>query len=403
MGHAVTDTTVHLPALTQKPLAGDRVSLGIIEKVARQRGVSPFRQFREILGLNRRDTMLGPYEYHRFEVYRSTLTWSEKRQFVGGIGSTMLNNRLAPADLTQQRGFLSDKLAFTGLVDHLGLPTTRIQAVFASKRHLGRLRTLRNQDDVIRFLTTEARYPLFGKPVKLYQGLGAIWIDSVERSRGLVHLGNDQITSLAQLAAEIAQYDVAGYLFQDAVEQHPDLTEMTASKALATVRVVTVVADGDAPQVLYAAWRLPPPQAMVDDSWQDGSLIALVDLPTGGLTTLRRGKGPDTEWFTHHPLHGVPVVSRTLPFWPQAVALAISAHGIVPANGILGWDIAIAPNGPVLLECNENTSHFIYQLASGRGILNPEFRAIFDQVIARNTRLKAIAKAEGAAIRKRDG
>lgn len=365
----------------------------MIETVARTSGVSPLRQFAEILGLNRRDTVLGHYEYHRHQVYRPDLNWAEKRAFVGEFGSTRLNLRLAPPGLSQMRGFLSDKLAFTGLMAQLGLPTTRVQAAFGSGRSFGTLRTLRCEADIERFLTTEARYPLFGKPAQLQQGEGAVWIDGVDTRLGLAQLGNGRTVGLPGLVSEIACHAAGGYLFLDVVTQHADLVEMSGGKTLSTLRIVTVVAEADQPQVLYAAWRLPPPSAMIDDFWQDDSLMAEVDIASGQLGALRRGKGPASEWLTNHPLHGAPVTGRTLPFWPEAAALAVSAHSIVPISGILGWDVAISTTGPVLIECNENTAHGIYQLASGRGVLNPDFLPIFAKVAARNTRLIAARKA----------
>ncbi|MCX7287005.1 MAG: hypothetical protein NTW20_05455 [Rhodobacterales bacterium] len=364
----------------------------MIEAVARTSGVSPLRQFAEILGLNRHDTALGPYEYHRYQVYRPDLSWTEKRSFVGRKGSTRLNLRLAPPGLSQMRGFLSDKLAFTGLMTHLGLPTTRVQAAFGTGRSFGALKTLRCEADIERFLTNEARFPLFGKPAQLQAGLGAVWIDTIDRRLGTARLGNGRTVGLRRLVSEIAGHATGGYLFQDVVDQHSDLVEMSGGRTLSTLRIVTVVAEADQPQVLYAVWRLPPPDAMIDDFWQDQSLMANVDIASGQLGHLRQGKGPETEWRTSHPVHGTPVTGRNLPFWNEAAALAVSAHAVVPASGILGWGIAIGPEGPVLIECNENTSHGIYQLATGRGLLNATFSAAFDKVDARNARMRAARK-----------
>ena len=50
---------------------------------------------------------------------------------------------------------------------------------------------------------------------------------------------------------------------------------------------------------------------------------------------------------------------------------------------LLGSDIAVTANGAVLIECNENTGHGLYQLASGRGVLNADFPPIFDKITAR--------------------
>ena len=47
----------------------------------------------------------------------------------------------------------------------------------------------------------------------------------------------------------------------------------------------------------------------------------------------------------------------------------------------------------MLIECNENTGHGLYQLASGRGVLNADFLLIFDKITARNARNARIPNA----------
>ena len=71
----------------------------------------------------------------------------------------------------------------------LGLPTTRIQAAFAPSRGFGALTTLRSAADVVRFLTTGARFPLFGKPVRGAQAIGSVLIAKV--ADGVATLGWD--------------------------------------------------------------------------------------------------------------------------------------------------------------------------------------------------------------------
>ena len=71
----------------------------------------------------------------------------------------------------------------------LGLPTTRIQAAFAPSRGFGALTTLRSAADVVRFLTTGARFPLFGKPGRGAQAMGSVLIAKV--ADGVATLGWD--------------------------------------------------------------------------------------------------------------------------------------------------------------------------------------------------------------------
>lgn len=375
--------------------AGSNTSL--IEQVARKSGVSPFRQFADIFRLKGGKTQLTAKEYYEFQVYDPALTPAQKREFVGEKGSFALNLRLAPPGLTNMRNFLADKVGLTAMMGALGLPTTRLQAAFAPTRGFGTLPTLRHAADVAGFLTTEARFPLFGKPVRGSQALGSVLIKSVSDATAI--LGNGQSVALAKLADEIAANTTYGYVFQDAVTPHPEIVALTGSLTVSTVRVVTVN-HTDTPEVLYTVWKLPAPTAMSDNFWQTGSLIALVEPKTGTVLKIRFAAGPDTEWRQTHPVTGAQLKDITLPCWPAVLDLARAAHAVVPDNGILGWDIAITPNGALLIECNENTGHALFQLASGRGVLNADFTPTFAKILSRNARILGTFEAKRKAYQK---
>ena len=231
------------------------------------------------------------------------------------------------------------------------------------------------------------------------QALGSVLIRSVDAAAASATLGNGQTVALAGLAAEVVANTDYGFVFQDAVAVHPAIAAITGSSAVSTVRVVTVNRT-DQPEVLYTAWKLPSPTAMSDNFWQAGSLIALVAPKTGEVLQVRLASGPDTQWPEVHPVSGCQFKGITLPDWQAVLDLAIAAHAIVPDNGLLGWDIALTPQGPLIIECNENTGHALYQLAADRGVLNAEFLPVFDQIIARNTRILAAFEAKRRAYQR---
>ena len=390
----MTDDTA---ALTHAAKPAPSGGTSLIERVAREAGVSPFRQFADIFRLKGGTTRLTAKEYYEFQIYDPALTPARKREFAGEKGSFALNLRLAPPGLTNMRNFLADKVGLTSMMSALGLPTTRLQAAFAPSRGFGTLPTLRSAADVARFLTSEARFPLFGKPVRGSQALGSVLITGV--TDGTARLGNGQTVAVTKLAEEVARNTTYGYVFQDAVTQHPQIAALTGSQTVATVRVVTVN-HADTPEVLYTVWKLPAPTAMSDNFWQKGSLISLVDPASGEVQKVRFGSGPDTQWVQTHPATGAQLKGVTLPCWQSVRDLAIAAHAVVPDNGILGWDIAITPTGALLIECNENTGHGLYQLASGRGVLNADFSPAFDRIVARNARILGAFEAKRKAYQK---
>lgn len=384
-------------ALTQSnaPKAGTGQSLMV--ETAKRFKVSPFRQFADMARLRGGASQINPREYYEYQLFRTDLTAVQKREFVGETGSLALNLRMAPPNITHMRNFLADKVGLTTMMAGLGLPTTRAQAAFSPSRGFGLLPTLRTADEVETFLRTKARFPLFGKPIQGAQAMGAVMVLGLDGDMACLSTGTR--VAIAQLAAEVAQNLTYGYVFQDAVEVAPDIEALTGSRTVSTLRVVTVNRSGT-PEVLYTSWKLPSLTAMSDNFWQPGSLIASVNPKSGVVERVRLGSGLDTQWVETHPVSGVQLKGITLPHFKAATDLAIACHSVVPNNGLLGWDIALVPDGACLIECNENNGHVLYQLASDRGVLNADFLPVFAEVSARNTRLLAEHETKRKAYQK---
>ena len=387
----MTATQTQQQALTGSHGHVAGASQSAMVEVSRKAGVSPFKQFADIWPLRRSAGQIAVGEYYEFQLWRPDLTWAQKKEYLGDRGSFALNMRLAPPAVSHMRNFLGDKLAFTTYAAGLGFATTRTQAAFHPTRGFGQLRTLRSAAEVESFLRQEARFPLFGKPIRGQQAKGSLRVDGIEGDEAILPKGR---IALARLAAEIAGNDEEGYLFQDAVEVAPEIRAMTGTDTVSTLRVVTVNRTGT-PEVLYTCWKLPSPQAVSDNFWQEGSLIAGVDAQ-GVIGKVRLGTGLQTTWVERHPVTGAALAGQALPHHRAAVDLALGLHATVPVNGVLGWDIALVPGGACLIECNENAGHMLYQLAHDRGALNPDFTAIFAGVEARNA---AILSGRGKAFK----
>ena len=342
----------------------------LIAKVAKQTGVSPFRQMAEMARLSWGKNKLNLDAYYANRVYRKELSGKQKREFVGLATNYALNRQLNPLDDAEKVGFIRNKVLYGEFLRKYRLPTTELQAVAAQSGDHGKARILRDVDAIVDFLRTKAVYPLFGKPASGSRSVGSALILSYNSARDAVTLGNGKSFDVRAFAQEMHDDYANGFLLQSAVQQHKDMSAI-AGKALGSLRIVTVnYATG--PKVLYAVWKMPGPGAMSDNFWQKGSMLAKIDAATGTLTTCRRGTGPDMEEIVAHPVSGKPVVGFTVPHWKSAVGLALKGHALMPEMGVFGWDIGMSQDGPLVIEANVNPFHPIYQLATGRGIKNPD-------------------------------
>lgn len=393
----MTDTGIQAPggALLQGPDAPKKPEAPVIAQVMQQHGVHPLRQMREIFAMRGGQQKLGSNEYYSLRVYDPAIPMAEKRMFLGQGGTNALNTLLNPPKAVPTRSFVGNKLLYTQLLAQLGIGTAATQAMVSGYRSAGALPTLRSAAEIGTFLRKDAVYPLFGKPHHGSLSEGSVRIDA--RDDDMLRLGNGVMQNIADFAAEVIDRYPGGFLFQTALDPHPDMAAISGP-AIGCVRVVTVN-DGTGPKPVYSVWKLPAPTAMSDNFWQDGSLLAHLDLDSGKVLSCVRGTGPKAEMLTEHPTSNAPLVGAQLPHWDATLRIAVDAHNVFPEFGVCGFDVAVTADGPKVLECNDNPAHMLYQLATHRGLQNPDLAPIWDRVIERQK--KQLAKMDAAERKKR--
>ena len=82
----------------------------------------------------------------------------------------------------------------------------------------------------------------------------------------------------------------------------------------------------------------------------------------------------------HHPTTGRRIVGFQLPDWERAVDLVKSATGNFPGLRLQNWDVALCPEGPVLLELNTESELGVPQAISGAGMMDQRLRDILSQI-----------------------
>lgn len=368
-------------------------STQLIVDVARKHGVSPFKQFGEMVRLRYGRRKVNLQEYYSNQIYRPELSASTKREFVGRKANHDLNMRMTVRGYTRAMGeLIADKMLYTSMMTQLGFLTTETQAVVSLHRGYGNVPTLRNAEQLTEFLASKAVYPIFCKPETGSLSVGSVRLESFDAdTREVVTLTGKRVSADVFSKQVFAEY-AGGFIIQSAIEQDPEISQ-TIGDAVGSVRVVTILRNKE-PEVLYTLWKIPSPKAMSDNYWQDGSMLAELDENSGQILQCRRGNGPAQEQVTTHPVTGAALVGMKIPHWDQVLELTTRAHKVFPRFGVFGWDIGITREGPMIIECNDNPHHTLYQLATGTGILNEEFTPIFDEVANRARKIEAGLKSK---------
>jgi hypothetical protein len=133
---------------------------------------------------------------------------------------------------------------------------------------------------------------------------------------------------------------------------HPQIASLT-SGALPTVRALTCLNAQGAPEVVAAVFRMSFGSSRTVDNIHAGGLACGVDLRTGALGPASNlGSDARLGWHSAHPTTGAQIEGQRLPQWEGLKALAVKAHKAFADRVIVGWDIAIDAEAPIVVEGN---------------------------------------------------
>jgi hypothetical protein len=220
---------------------------------------------------------------------------------------------------------------------------------------------------------TEGRLPeydLFFKPARGRGGTGAeVWRycggSTYRRTNG-------EAASETELLERLRGRNET-YLVQPRLINHPAVVDLSIG-TLATVRMLTILDEGDRPVATHAVFRMAVGDNLVVDNFHAGGIAAAIDMKSGRLGRATDiGLRAERGWCERHPDTGGQILDRLLPFWPETVAVAERGHAAFPARVLIGWDIAITGMGPMLVEGNAAPDVDLIQRPYGAPLGNSRF------------------------------
>ncbi|MBQ7541142.1 MAG: hypothetical protein IJT44_02505 [Clostridia bacterium] len=137
-------------------------------------------------------------------------------------------------------------------------------------------------------------------------------------------------------------------LVEEPIVQHPQM-DLLCGACVNTLRVVTVVDAQNAPKVVYTLLRVGNGESAVDN------------ISSGGMYTMPDDDGrivypmfcdKTVQYYDKHPKTGFSFSGFEIPFFRESKALCLRAAAEQTHMRYIGWDVAITPDGPVLVEGN---------------------------------------------------
>lgn len=166
-------------------------------------------------------------------------------------------------------------------------------------------------------------------------------------------------------------------IIEEVLPQHPDMDAINAS-SVNTLRTCTCIDKDGKITVLYMVLRIGRKDSFVDNM-SAGGLFTKLSLD-GRITHPCYSAQGFGSIYTHHPDTNLPFIGIQVPMIVEVKELAIKMAQKNPDARYVGWDIAITPDGPVVIEGNDRTSCDLPQTYihsdTGRGLVEDYERAL---------------------------
>lgn len=164
-------------------------------------------------------------------------------------------------------------------------------------------------------------------------------------------------------------------LIEECVTQHEKLSQL-CDTSVNTLRIVTARKNHQT-TILFRLIRIGNGKNVVDNFHQ-GGMCSIFD-EYGTIT--RPAIDKNDNLYTYHPKTKTKIEGFKIPYYEEALELCQKASEKVEQIGLVGWDVAITPDGPVLIEGNNLPSYDFYQTKNHLDQNGCGPKEKFDQII----------------------
>lgn len=140
----------------------------------------------------------------------------------------------------------------------------------------------------------------------------------------------------------------SSYIIQNRLDQHEQVNRINPS-CINTIRMITIIGRKSHKPHLFAQYMRVGCKSINDNRATGGVGVGISDNGIMQKFGVGHHKVETQHSITNHIYEGT-----VIPYWNEAKELVIRAHEALPEIPTIGWDVAITPNGPVLIEGNDN-------------------------------------------------
>lgn len=166
-------------------------------------------------------------------------------------------------------------------------------------------------------------------------------------------------------------------LVEETIVQHEQMNRLSPS-SINTIRMVTLLHDGKV-HFMYALVRMSNGSNCVDNICSGGMYVSI-----GSDGIIRKPAFCDAtgKYYDKHPYTKTVFNGFEIPMFAEAVEMCKKAALVCPHVGYIGWDVAITPTRPVLVEGNTLPSYDMcqnYGHIDNKTGIRPKFKEILGE------------------------
>ena len=316
-----------------------------------------------ILSIKKREPALiygGKFLYRRnITNYKDYLSVKESKRL-----NTSLN-----IQKPEYASILRNKLSFSLFCDRHGIATPKLLShnqgdIFFYDESLLKIR---DQQGVISFFK------------KVFEGTGEkkifIKVLTAKGGMGIYRLTSKNIEQeIKDIEEDLTS---TSFIHQQVIVQHPEIDKIH-SDCINSIRFITYIDKNGVAHIVSALMRFGSGKRVVDNASAGGFYVA-VDMENGVLKEeghqFMRGGGNKVK---KHPDTGYIFKDFKIPYFEDACELVLRATRYLPTRWI-GWDIAIQPNGPIVIEGNDNPGMLTADIAYGGYLGHPLVKEVIQE------------------------
>jgi len=166
------------------------------------------------------------------------------------------------------------------------------------------------------------------------------------------------------------------YVFQQRVNQHSELNRLNPY-SLNTIRFDTFIDKEGNVEIISGFLKMSTNNLPVDNNMSGGCGVG-INLDTGQLRKngYSKIKMSGVGILIEHPVTGVKFENFVVPMIREAKELVIKSARLMPGLRMVGWDVGITEDGPVLIEGNSDYGINSNDLMYGGYMTNPIFKKV---------------------------